>query len=390
MTERPTSFEEEKPAGAVNPGYAALQLAKALKTSEDHVDQETRERAKARVARWETVLIHALNGSVAYGSRTPVDGAPAWATLEVVTGGFATGKLLGEGPLQPHEEQLLNSLGSVHRGDERRALNAHFLTDAGFAELQQRLRVGCYDISIPEEGALLVVAWLTEKGFAEEARGLLEAISSHFGRLRFYPIPLERPRRFGSRVYLQNVQQTIAVLDRIQPNKRILTQREAVEVWAPFMDKMVTAFLDTFEDGWPCKKYSEGWANRALALEEEYAELRVKHTLCRRIHRSQGHFAQLRTFLSKCAREPESLSGREIGRIRLILNRYLEKHGRPGSSQCVGKRRRQQSDVAAPLFHDIGRIVKLRLQPHVSDEGLDDVSHLCMPVTADEAGSCRW
>lgn len=385
MTERHNHPEIEQPAAGVNPGYAALQLAKALTTSEEYDDPEARERAQAKIAKWETVLLNILGGSVAYGSRTPVEGAPAWATLEVVTGGFATGTLLAAGPLQPHEQELVSSLPHVRSGDERRALNAHFLTDEGLAELQQRLHTACYDINVPEEGALLVVAWLVENGFADEARALLGEISSHFSGLRFYPIPLEQPRRFGSRVHLQSVQQTVADLDRIKPNRNILAQKEAVEVWAPFLDRMVELFLETIEDEWPCRTYPDGWAQRALALDAEYAELRKKHSFCGKPDRTRGHFAQLRAFLAKCARKPKSLTGREVGRIRVILSRYLEKRGRPNSQECIDQRRRQQTDVSGPLFHDVGRVVLLRLQAHSPNEGLDDISYLNLPVTADEA-----
>jgi hypothetical protein len=169
-------------APGVNPGYAALQIAKALTTSEDHDDPATRERARERVARWETVLRNILTGSMQYGSRTPVGGIPAWATLEVVTGGFATGALVAGGPLEEHERHLLAGLPAVPAGEERLALNAHFLTDEGFAWLVDRLRTGCYDLAVPEEGALFVVAWLVEHGYAEEARGLVETLSPFFSR----------------------------------------------------------------------------------------------------------------------------------------------------------------------------------------------------------------
>jgi hypothetical protein len=127
------------PPGA-NPGYAALQIAKALTTSEAHEDPAARERARERIARWETVLGNILTGSVQYGSRAPVEGVPEWATLEVITGGFATGALVASGPIQEHERHLLADLPAVPAGEERRALNAHFLTDAGLAWLVDRLK----------------------------------------------------------------------------------------------------------------------------------------------------------------------------------------------------------------------------------------------------------
>ena len=131
-----------KPKG-VNPGYAAFQIAKALRTTERHDDLATRERAKEKVSRWETVLRNILTGAVKYGSRTPIEGIPSWATPEVVTGGFVTGRLLASGPLEEHEKKLLEEIPGVPQGEERRALNAHFLTDAGLADLRNRgLTVG--------------------------------------------------------------------------------------------------------------------------------------------------------------------------------------------------------------------------------------------------------
>jgi hypothetical protein len=158
----------------VNPGYAAFQIAKALRTKDEHADPATRARAAEKAAKWETVLTNILTGVVGYGSRTPLEGVPAWVTTEVLTGGFATGELLAGGALQEHETTRLSTLPRVPEGEERRALNLHCLTDAGIAELMGQLRTGCYDVLVPEEGAMLVVAWLAEHGHAEAARELIE------------------------------------------------------------------------------------------------------------------------------------------------------------------------------------------------------------------------
>lgn len=386
-----TESEQDPSTGVepadVNPGYASLQIAKALATSEEHEDPVTRERAKEKLRRWVTVLRNILTGAVEYGSRTPVEGVPEWATLQVVTGGFATGELLASGPLQEHERRLLEDLPKVTEGDERRALNAHFLTDAGLAQLRDALRTGCYDVAVPEEGALMVVAWLVENGHVEEARGLLDQISPYSQRLRFYPIPLERPRRFGSRVHLQDVGSTLDNLRGIRPNKRILAQRESVTIWAPFYDRIVALFLETVENGWPCQKYPNGWPDRALALLGEYAEVRKEHAFGGKLERANQHYAQLREFLGRCARKPNVLTGREVGRIRLILNRYLEKHGAPDSAACAEGRRRQAADVSAPTFHAIAGVVVPRLERHSRDDGLDDGNHLKEAVTKEEAAS---
>jgi hypothetical protein len=184
MTERREPESEAEGTPSVNPGYAAFQLAKALTTSTEHTDPVTRARAEARVARWRTVLANILSGLVNYGSRTPVADLPAWVTLDVVTGGFATGGALAGGPLQDHEKTRVASLGIVPAGEERRGLNAWHLTDAGIAEAIEQLRTGCYDIAVPEEAAMLVIAWLAARGEAEVARELLDTFSPH---LRQHP-----------------------------------------------------------------------------------------------------------------------------------------------------------------------------------------------------------
>ena len=385
MTERQKDSDSDVRSAGVNPGYAAFQLAKALTTSEEHDDPEIRERAKAKISKWEAVIRNILTGSLEYGSRTPVEGVPAWATLEVVTGGFATGEFLAGGPLLEHEKALLGDIPGVKVGEERRALNGYFLTDAGLAKLQDRIRTGCYDVAVPEEGALMVVAWLVQNGYAEDARELLGKLSPYFPRLRFYPLPLAQPRRFGSRVHLQDVGSTLETLRRIKPNERILAQKEAVEIWLPLHDRIVALFLETVEQGWPCQRYPDRWAERALALLGEYGELRKEHRLCGKMERSNGHSAQLRDFLGRCARKPEGLTGREVGRIRLILSCYVRKRGEPGSPTCAEVRHRQAADVSAPTFHAIASAVIPRLEKHPKNDGLDDVSHLKGTITEEEA-----
>ncbi len=371
---------------SVNSGYAVFQIAKALTTSVEHEDPATRERAQERIAKWQTVLQNILSGSLEYGSRTPLK-LPAWVTLEVVTGGFATGDLLAGGPLQEHEKKLLDHLPTVRKGGERSALNSYFLTDAGLADLQQKLETKCYDVGVPEEGALLVVAWLVKNGHVEQARQLLHELSPYLAKLRFYPVPLDQPRQFGSRVHLQDVGSTIKSLQNIRPNKRILTQKEASEVWAPYYDQMIALFIETVVDDWPCQQYPLGWPERAQSLLDGFDQLRLKHQLCGKPERTGGNFAQLRDFLGRCAKRPQSLTGREVSLIRNILRGYVSKRGAPGSVTCVEARRREAAYVAGPTFHDIAQIVILRLTKHRPDEGLDDVSDLKQPIThAEGAG----
>jgi hypothetical protein len=380
--------EDSKPKPVnLNPGYATFQLARALTTSEEHPDEPTRARARDKISKWEKVLLNILTGFAEYGSRTPIGGVPTWATLEVVTGGFATGNLLAGGPLLTHEIDLLKDVSSEPVIGDRSRLNTYFLTDEGLARLQDWLQSGQYDVSVPEEGALLVVAWLTANGFTEDARALIETLAPYFGTLRFYPVPLEQPRHFGSRIHLQDVGKTIGDLRSIKPNPRILAHKEAVEVWASHHDRVVALFLETVKEGQPCRHYPSDWSSRAENLLSEYHELRKKHRLCGKVDRPKGYYAQLRGYLSKGARYPDSLDHQAREQIQLILKRYVDKRGNPGSAECTTARRRQLADVAAPTFDVIAATIASRLDGYPKDRGIDDISPLNDAVSHDEANS---
>jgi len=138
--------------------------------------------------KWLDVVAGILDGTLLIGTRTPVEGVPAWATLDVAHGGFATGELVAGGALRPHEVALGERLGVTTRG----ALNRHFLGEAGHGELLAMLRAGTFRIEVPEEGALLATAWMVENDANDEAIAILSAIAPFFERLRFYPVPHER------------------------------------------------------------------------------------------------------------------------------------------------------------------------------------------------------
>jgi hypothetical protein len=108
-----------------NPGYALGQLARAFATSQTHPDPEIRVRAEQKITTWMQVFQGMLSGALQVGSRTPLMNTPAWATLEVATGGFATGTLLAAGSLKPHEQALLRTLPAILQGTERVAIASY-------------------------------------------------------------------------------------------------------------------------------------------------------------------------------------------------------------------------------------------------------------------------
>lgn len=396
-----------------NPGYAAAQLAKALSTAEQHEDADTRERATQKAQKWAAVFSQMLVGSLQVGSRTPVASVPAWATLEVVTGGFATGELLAGGSLRAHEHELIARHALEADADDRLALNRYFLSEAGLAELTERLERGTYEIDVPEEGALLVVAWLIRGGHHQQARELLDQLAPFMSQLRFYPAPSEHPQRLSSRVFVQDVNTTIDSLRAITPNQAIATQREAIEVWTPLYDELVALFLETVEGtppqlaaapdgktrspengsynvqgGWPCKTFPSDWRRRATDLLQRFERLRQQHRLSAKPLHRKSSLAQLMPYLSRCTADAASLTGRDVGQIRLLLARYITKRGLPDSPHCRSIRERQGLQARTPMHHRIAAVVIPRLQAYSGKEGIEDLTPVIQPISVDEAPLC--
>ncbi len=398
---------------SANPGYSVFQLAKALTTAEEHDDAATRERAKRKADKWVRVFTQMMDGSLHVGSRIPLQDVPTWVTLEVVTGGFATGSLLAGGALLDHERALASKHGLSVSGEDRLALNRYFLSEEGLEELQSRLQDGTYEVSIPEEGALLVVAWLIKNGHGEKARQLLDEIGPLFSRLRFYPQATERPQRFGSQVFVQDVTATIRSLRSIRPNQSISTQNEAIDVWTPLYDELVGLFLETVdgpppglargsdgevlpredgkfqvEGGWPCNAFADDWSSRATAWLQRFETQKSEHKLSSKPWHRKSSLAQLSPYLEKCLSDPASLSGREVGRVRLMLARYVAKRGLPDSSRCKSIRERQHKQAQTPMYHKVAAAVVPRLQAYPGKEGIGDLSPVTMPVTDAESTLC--
>jgi len=376
MTRRDQNLTEEPEAPEVNPAYASWQLAKAFTTAAEHEDPAVRERAREKVEKWEQVLRGIFDGTVKHGSRTPLGEVPPWATLEVITGGFATGDLLASGPLLEHELALLRRLPAVLPGDERRAINSWYLTDSGLQELQDLLLTTCYEVNVPEETALLVVAWLLQNRHVEQARELVDTLAPFFNRLRFYPVPTGRPLRTGTRVHLQDVGKTLEDLRKLKPNRRVAAQKEAVEIWAPFYDRMVSLFLD---------RPAADWSVRATAMLAEYARLRARHRLCGKPEKRKEHFAQLLALLEHGAPDPQKLGEAQLRRLEVILDRYVAKRGAPGTPENLAQREREARAVAGPTHYELVAPVTARLAKYPNRDALPALAPLEGAIAAEEA-----
>jgi hypothetical protein len=380
---------------AASPGFALGQLARALTTAAEHADEATRERARARIETWRRVFDGMMSGALEIGSRTPVK-APAWATLEVAHGGFATGRLLAGGELLPHERVMLAQLGLPADERARVALNAWFLGDDGLAGLRARLGAGTYRIDVPEEAALLVVAWLLDAGDGDGARQILEQVGPWLGQLRFYPQPAEAPRDDdepggdapGGRdvVCVQPVAVTVRQLDGLREREARLREREWVLGWAPLCDRMAALFGETVVAGWPCQIYPTGWDERARALVVDMTARReAPHRCGRRVDHPRQNLPRLHALLAQAADAPQSLTGYQVGEIRGILHRIEAKRGLPGSERLARLRGEQTRLARRPTRVEWARLVSARLATVPGDRGLETLAGLFAAVSSDEA-----
>ncbi|MFL6607870.1 MAG: hypothetical protein ACJ8HF_06500 [Pseudomonas sp.] len=366
-------------------GYAAFQLAKALVAQGADSEPEAQAKVAQRIARWQQVLAHAVQGTLQYGARMPMADIPVWVTLEVVTGGFATGHLLAGGELNEHEQALAASIPGIRPGFERLDLNAWYLTDEGLDVLRGYLGTGNYRVDVPEESALLSVAWLLDQGQVDEAWALIETITPFFARLRFFPSPCAKPQSSSAQVHVFTVGEIRQRLLKLPAQPRLAVQKQVIEICLPLYDAAISHFSLTYQDEWPCRVYPEGWHERAASLCTRFNAVceAEGHT----IGASKPRLLELFALLERCSGDPSSLTGREVGRIRQIVGDFVHKHGLPDSSLHREYRSRQREDVAAPEHHVLAKAVAKRMEHYPAEDGVSDLTPLLEPVTAQEANA---
>ncbi len=367
------------------PSYAAAQLAKAFTTALSHRDADTRRRAEQRGQRWRAVLAGMASGRLTVGSRTPVAGLPAWVTPEVVRGGFATGTASAGGPLQPYESEAARSFGVPA---ERGALFAHCLTEPGLGRLWDLLDSGRYEVGVPEEAALLTVAWLVRHGATDAALDLVAELEPFAGRLRFLPRPADGPAPDPvTAVHRYTVSDTVDTLVRRRPDTAVETQREALAVWQPFGDELLVHWLQTAGDG-PDGRVLEvapdaGWPERGAALLDRYRTLAARHTLCTKHLSPKENLGILRGALEETV-AGRPLDARRLGLLRHAVASMVRRRGRPGSVPHTALRRRQAEQAALPSHHALAQVVLRRLAVLPQETGIPEVAPLVGAVSEEE------
>lgn len=355
-------------------GYAYEQLRRAVRSAGED---------SARAARWHAVLNGLADGTLSVGSRTPVADTPAWVTLEVLHGGFASGRYLAEAPLRHYETEMLESLPSDAPGTtDRERLNLYYLTDAGQAVLLDALTTGTYRVDIPEHAALMTVTWLLAHGHAAAALDVVAELRPLMHRLRLTPRLGQPPAPAGSLVHVANVKQVKASLRAVTTPVAIATMRARLAE-QPLYDRLVALWCDTVDGdlptldggrvtgGLPCQVWPEDWAERRARLLAD----------CDGVERHpRGNFARLHTALVAC--ETGALSSRDAGWVRRALANTIAKHGAPDSAQRTEYREHRLSVVAQPTHAALAAAVADRLDGLPDDGGVPVLD----PVIADVDG----
>ncbi len=336
----------------INRGYVLAQLAKAA--SPEWADK------------WTAVLRGMASGVLRIGSRTPVKDMPAWVTPEVLRGGFATGKAAAGGPLEPWESP------------SREQSFARALSDEGLAELETRLTSGAYRVRLPEEAALLTVAWLAGQGELTAALRLTEELAPQAERLRFLPTPAEPDPTPSDVVWRRTAGEATTTLRARKPNERVEAMREALEIWNPFADELLDHWLQTVVDGRVAAHYPEGWRAHGHALLDRYYTLALTYKRAAKHRRRRENLAILRIALTHAVHGP--LPPKWRGLLQHAVDSMLAKRGAPGSPEHAELRAGEARIVDQPTHHALARVVVQRMAALPSDRGIESTDALLVPT----------
>lgn len=361
-------------------GYALGQLGRAFLTATTHEDPDVRRRADQRAQRWAQAMEQMADGRVDVGSRVPVRGLPGWVTLEVLRGGFATGGALAEVPLQADEAALARRLGIPVA---RRLIFGHFLTDAGLQELYGLLDSGAYRVEIPEDAVLLTIAWLVRAGDRAAALDLLDEVSPFAEKLRLAPKAADAPTSPPDHVFRITAGEAADALRTRKPNPRVEAEREALAVWNPFSDRVLSLWLQQYRDGQVSLDGGAAWRDNASALVDEYDRLATAHTLCTKHSKPKENLAILLRALRAVGRG-EDLPSRDIGLVRCAIEAQVAKRGRPESEEHAALREQQRVVAAAPAYSQLAALAAERVSSLDSTEGIEEPEAFFGNVTPEE------
>jgi hypothetical protein len=260
---------------------------------------------------------------------------------------------------------------------------------------------------VPEEAALLSVVALIDRGRADEAVRVLETLAPWMDQLRFYPRPIAGVQPEPGRVSRCTVGEVADALREVQSSRRVLVMNEALSVWGPMYDELVTLALELVEGAVPTharddagdtrrdasgqpivvggtvRRSDEAWRSRCRAYLARYAALRQLHPRSTQPDNPRRGFCRLRRAVAVLAVAPGTEGQRR--RVRKLVAAYVARRGVPGGETLRALRRAQAAHAARPPLGELARTTVTRLEPLPQDQGLADadalVADLPLPPT---------
>ncbi|MFD9407638.1 hypothetical protein ACFWBN_11560 [Streptomyces sp. NPDC059989] len=257
-------------------------------------------------------------------------------------------------------DQHPNPLAGMSPGDAF----AHCLTDEGLAWLRSLLDSGRYALHAPEEAALLAVAWLQRAGDTGAAAELVEELRPFAREVRFAPHPASLPVPEADAVHRRTVGEAAALLSLREPDPAVEAQREALTVWRPFEDELLSHWLRADAHG-------AAWRADGAALLTRYRSLAALHTRCTKHLDPKSNASILRRALE------EAVAGRAPAPRPAGLLRH--------AVTSAGAKRDRVRQADRPTHHELTALVLRRLSAYPVDRGLPEVGPATGPVTAQEA-----
>eukprot|EP01097_Dermamoeba_algensis_P008797 TRINITY_DN5992_c0_g1_i1.p1 TRINITY_DN5992_c0_g1~~TRINITY_DN5992_c0_g1_i1.p1 ORF type:complete len:474 (+),score=109.76 TRINITY_DN5992_c0_g1_i1:49-1422(+) len=366
------------------------------------------EQSQKKLKKWESVVQTWLSGALSVGSRTPIAQTPSWVTLEVMTGGFATGQLLAGGDIQEHEKLLYRAL--VADGDEsveviRKKLNDFFLSESGLSVLSKLLDTGLYRVQVPEEGALLTICYLLRQEdpeLQEQAGIILQEIQPWFHKLRFFPLPSDtRVPEGGMEAFVRPVLSLKSYLSNVKLNSRVQKLTSVLSHFIPLYDELIRIILETtegeaphWEVEWDLEKATRKESVKGgLPFQKSTPQLKEQFDA---LKEQMKEFASLRRMRKKNVGKilyiaeqfftSKAFTGNQVEFVRNAIADLFKRRGNISSAKRMAVRQQHKNTVdKCQARLQYAKILQERVKDIHPEGGIEAISTVIGPVNLNEA-----
>jgi hypothetical protein len=249
----------------------------------------------------------------------------------------------------------------------------------------RRWRSGAFTARVPEDTALLTVAWMLRNGDSESAVGILDAILPFASQLRFAPrsAPPTGERPPTGHVSRRSPKDAREALNDLRAAPDIEVMRTVLLVWNPLCDNFLSLWYPRVSDVGRVDEepFSDAWTQNAKTLLSQFDSAKKTHGPPPRRNRNLAWLVQA----TREAVVGPTLASRTNGRLRIAVNGMVQKRGAPGSDSLDALRTFQAGVAKKPSNKAFGVIVSQRLAGVYEDDGLLDPTLYAGPITPAES-----